>query len=60
MSEKRKNSSILSFFQKKNKPNDLAVINEDEDVNPDDPQPTSLIQQEKVNIKLLIIINFKL
>jgi len=30
----------------------LAVIaDEDEDVSPDDPQPISLIQQEKVNIK---------
>lgn len=60
MSEKRKkNVSILSFFKKKNKPNDLAVPDKDEDVNPNDPQLIPLVKQESVSIKQLIIINYK-
>jgi hypothetical protein len=31
------------FSKKKNKPNDLIITDEDEDVNPDDPQPIPLV-----------------
>jgi len=50
MSEKRKNSSILSFFQTKIKSNDLAVSDINEDVNADDPQPIPPVQQEIMSI----------
>lgn len=53
MSEKRKKSSILSFFKKKKKTNQRIRQYQIKMKmsNPDDPQPIPLVQQETVNIK---------